>query len=131
MPDPRVNIAQSAYEEQFALARQVEALQVEVAAALEEASTLVPKLRERKQDALAERAGAISDVNLTDAWWLPPSSTTSLRFADNTLEKLMSAVDSADAAPTADAKESWTKVQPIAENALRAWKELVAGLPKP
>jgi len=131
VPDPRIKIPQSAYDEQFALARQVEALQAEVSAALEEASTVVPKLREQKKDALLERAVAISDVNLTDAWWLLPSSTTSLRFVDNALEKLMGAVDSADAAPTADAKESWTKLQPIAANALRAWKELVTTLPKP
>jgi photosystem II stability/assembly factor-like uncharacterized protein len=131
VPDPRVKLPASAYAEQFALARQVEELQVAVAAALEEASTLVPKLRAQKNEALTERAVALSDVNLTEAWWLLPASTTSLRFVDNALEKLAGVVDGADAAPTADARESWTKLQPLAANALRAWKEFVATVPKP
>ena len=131
VPDPRVKLPASAYAEQFALARQVEELQITVAAALEEASTLVPKLRAQKNEALTERAVALSDVNLTEAWWLLPSSTTSLRFVDNALEKLAGVVDGADAAPSADARESWLKLQPLAANALRAWKEFVATVPKP
>jgi hypothetical protein len=130
-PDPRVSVTASAYSEQFTLARKVEELQIEIAAALEEAGTLVPKLRAEKQDALADRAVALSDVNLTDAWWLLPSSTTSLRFVDGALEKLAGAIDGADAAPTQDARAGWEKVQPLAANALRAWKEFVAALPKP
>ncbi|MCU1230606.1 MAG: hypothetical protein JWO97_3490 [Acidobacteria bacterium] len=129
--DPRVKLPVSAYAEQFALARQVEELQVAVAAALEEASTLVPKLRTQKNDSLTERAVALSDVNLTEAWWLLPSSKTSLRFVDNALEKLAAVVDGADAAPTTDARESWARLQPLAANALRAWKEFVVTVPKP
>ncbi|MEA2490773.1 MAG: hypothetical protein QOH21_2565, partial [Acidobacteriota bacterium] len=119
-PDPRITLPPSAYAEQFALARQIEEAQVAVAAALEEATNLVPNLTGPQRD----RAIAISEVNLTEAWWLLPQTTTSLRFVEGALEKLAAAVDGADAAPTADARTSWASIKPIADAALQAWQEL-------
>ncbi|MCU1347112.1 MAG: hypothetical protein JWO56_142, partial [Acidobacteria bacterium] len=129
-PDPRINLPQSAYDEQFALARQVEVTQAAVAKALSEAEELVKKLATRNDPpaiAIRERAMQLAEVNPPEKWWLSPSTTTSLRFIDGALDKLFSAVDGADAAPSADAKESWARLKPLAGAALAAWNEFKAG----
>lgn len=121
VPDPRIKIAQSAYEDQFALAREIEAERALVSAAMEEAGKLAktstdPRIRE------------IADLTPEGVWWLAPSSTTSLRFIDSALGNLQNVVDSADAAPTADARASWAKLKPAADAALARWKEFVKSL---
>jgi photosystem II stability/assembly factor-like uncharacterized protein len=121
-PHPRIAMTQAQYEEQFAFAREVEQTWGLVRAAHEEAQSLVPKL----QGEQAARAAAIAELNLTDAWWLQPKTTTSLRFLDTALEKLFGAVDGADTPVTTDARESWKKLRPVAESALKSWTEFRA-----
>jgi photosystem II stability/assembly factor-like uncharacterized protein len=122
-PDPRVAIPQSAYEEQFRLAREIEATQAAVTKAFESAEELIKKLPAGPR---RDRAMELAEVNPPEKWWLAPHTTTSLRFVDNALEKLFTAVDSADAAPSPDAIESWRKLKPLAEQAVRTWNAFAA-----
>jgi len=71
------------------------------------------------------RIREIADLTPEGVWWLAPSSTTSLRFIDSALGNLHNVVDSADVAPTADARASWAKLKPAADAALARWKEFV------
>jgi len=129
-PDPRVTVPQSAYDEQFALARQIETTQVAAAKALSEAEEVVKKLAARNDAsaiAIRDRAMTLAEVNPPEKWWLAPSTTTSLRFVEGALDKLFNAVDGADAAPSKDAKESWRKVKPLADSAIAAWNAFKTG----
>jgi photosystem II stability/assembly factor-like uncharacterized protein len=120
-PDPRVALPQSAYEAQFRLAREVEVAQVAVAKALADAGAAIAKMPAGPQ---RERAMQLAEVNPPEQWWLAPRTTTSLRFVDAALDKLFAAVDGADAAPSPDAVESWARLKPLADAALKAWREL-------
>ncbi|HEY2323794.1 MAG TPA: hypothetical protein VGJ82_13135, partial [Thermoanaerobaculia bacterium] len=122
VPDPRIKLSQAAYDEQFALAREIEAEHALVSAAVEEASTMAKK----SADA---RLHAIADTTPEGVWWLSPSSTNSLRFIDSALGALENVVNSADAAPTADARASWAKLKPAADEVLAKWKEYKASHP--
>ncbi len=134
LADPRVHLAPEAFAEQFAFAQRVEAQRAGIAAALEEANDFVDKLTERRKTATGAAASSIDDllakvrdlaeIRPVDAWWQQPHTTTSLRFLDGAFEKLYDAVDGADAAPTIDARESFDKLKPVAEAALRTWSEL-------
>jgi len=121
--DPRVKLPQSAFDEQFALAREVEEMRVRVAAALAEAEKAIAA---KPAAAQLERMKDVSGIDpaTAGAWWLAPKSTTSLRFVAGELDNLAGAIDSADVAPTADARASWAKLKPLAEAALQAWKEI-------
>jgi len=135
VPDPRVNLPASAYEEQVALATQVVDTWAGVDGALDEADTLIKTLAERRKsssgaaataiDALRARAIELSDIvpakNPVNVWWLAPKRTNSLRFLDGALERLATAVDGADAAPTPDARAGYAKLRPAAEAAVREW----------
>lgn len=127
-PDPRINLPPSAYQEQFALARQVEALRAPVTAALDDAEKLAAKLAgdPAKLQRVVEVSGIINSANAANLWWLPPKSTTNLRFLDGALQRLAGAIDSADAAPTADARTSLTVLKPQVETALKAWEVVKA-----
>jgi len=111
--DPRV--AAYDYAAQFAFAREVEELHGRVAAARAEASDVVKK---------HPNAAALADNAPPAAWWLPPSSTTSLRFLDQALQKLLRAIDEADAPPSPDTRESWNTLKPVVEETLRKWEEM-------
>ena len=124
VPDPRVHLPASAYQEQFDVARAVEAERALLAAALEEANPLIKRLENRP--ALQERAKAISGATSIASFPLPPAEPTSLRFLGEALGKLQNAIDGADTAPTQDARDSWAKLKPAADAALKAWSELNA-----
>jgi hypothetical protein len=51
-------------------------------------------------------------------WWMNPTSPSTLRSLDNALERLQTAIDGADVAPTPDARASWAKLAPMAEKTL-------------
>jgi photosystem II stability/assembly factor-like uncharacterized protein len=135
VPDPRIGLSQSAYDEQFALARQVEQLQLTVKTALGEAEDFMSTVDERHAsatpdikaalDKAASRAAAISDIvpGQSGAWWLSAKTKTSLRFVDAALEALMGVVDGADGAPSTDAVAGYRQLSPVAGNALAAWSE--------
>jgi hypothetical protein len=128
-PDPRVELPASAYAEQFALARDVEAARALLAAALTEAGAIVKRADVTEE--MKSRATAVSGVISGEAFTAPPPSESSLRFIDQALAKLAGAIDSADAAPTTDARASWAKLKPMADAALAAWKEFGASVPPP
>ncbi len=136
-PDPRVTLADDAYAQQFAFAREIEAARLRVAEAESEAKKLHESLvKERaevsaKPDLVASidtldadivsRAGIVDSGNPHNAWALPTTSTTSLRFIGETFDKLAGAVDGADAAPTPDARAGYAAAMPMLEQSLSAW----------
>ena len=109
-PDPRVNLPASAYAEQFALAREVEQTRASLSAALVEAAAFVK--RTDISEALKHRATEISGTITVDEFTAPPPPESSLRFINQALAKLAGAIDSADVAPTADARASWALLKP-------------------
>ena len=131
-PDPRISIQPSAYQDQFALARQVEALRAPVTAALDEAEKLAAKLTANPDQLrrVIEVSGIINSPNAANLWWLPPKSTSTLRFLDGALQRLAGALDSADAAPTTDARTSYTVLKPQVAAALKTWEEVKGAMSK-
>jgi photosystem II stability/assembly factor-like uncharacterized protein len=119
--DPRVNLPASAYAEEFALARQIEASRAALSAATEEANALI-----KSKPDLAERVKAMTGGS-ADVFPAPPPPETSIRFVSEKLGALQSAVDGADAAPTQDARDAWVKLKAAADAALRAWTEFKSG----
>jgi hypothetical protein len=132
--DPRVKFEPSDYAEQFAMARQVEALREPIAAALEEADAVIKDLatREglegklgRQADAAMSRAAAIVDVPPTksgvNVWWVATTRTGGLRQLSASLEELASAIDGADGPPSVDAKAGLARLRGPAAEAARAW----------
>lgn len=139
-PDPRLKLSAADYAEQFAFANQTAAAWAPLHAAEVEADALITKLGARRTTSSGELAAAIGQVlahasaltdinwstNPANSWWIAPQRTTSLRFLDAAFEKLLSAVDGADTAPSADAQASYEKLQPVAEAAVREWARFKA-----
>lgn len=96
-PDPRVRLPQSAYDEQFALVMQIEQTRVALGGAREAA----------RRPAYFERGKTISGATSPETYSQPPAEPTTLRFIADALASLHNAVDSADAAPTADMRAGW------------------------
>ena len=136
LPDPRVTATPEAYADQFALARQVEALGVRVSTALSEADELLTQLDAAQPSGKPEiakavdafRARVIGLSGLTPsktpggAWWLAPSSTQSLSFVGGALSRIGGAVDGSDGAPSKDARDGWAKLQPSVDSLLEQWE---------
>lgn len=135
--DPRIDLPASAYAEQFALARRVEALQADIGAANEEAGALRDGMLARRQqaggdtaaalDAFAERLAAVSGArpatNPHNAWNSPPRSVETLAFVHSSLGALFNAIESADAAPSADMRVGAEKLSALSTTTLRAWSD--------
>ncbi|HKE48846.1 MAG TPA: hypothetical protein VKB52_12340 [Rhodanobacteraceae bacterium] len=137
-PDPRIAMTDAAYAEQAKFAQAIEAAQVRIATAAEDAKKLHKALGEaRGVDAsgatlvaaidafdadVVARAGIVEAGNPHNGWALPPATTTSLRFIGETLGKLAAAADGADAAPTPDARAGYTATMELTETALGEWK---------
>ena len=126
-PDPRISLPASAYAEQFALAKEINATRAAIHGAMKEAEDLLDK--PNLPPALVARVREVSEVAPEGMWWLAPRSTMSLRYLDSSLQKLEEAIDGADAAPTPDARAGWAKLSPAAEAALRTWREFKEGNP--
>jgi hypothetical protein len=135
-----VKLDDAAYAEQFAFARDVESAQLKLAAAQGEAKTL-HKALVAERTAVADQtdlanaiatldadviaaAGLVDAGNPHNAWALPATSTTSLRFVGETLEKLASAADGADAAPSPDARKGYDAATTLLDKALADWSAL-------
>lgn len=133
VPDPRLKLPPAAYAEQFALARSIESNRVRVAYAMTEAGKLTAALAERRAqggaaaptliDGLQNEINEItgSDPGSSEAWWLPPKSTSSLRFLQSALDKLASAVDGSDGAPSPDAQAGAALLQPSVDSVVGRW----------
>jgi photosystem II stability/assembly factor-like uncharacterized protein len=140
VPDPRVELTDAAYAAQFAFAREVEAAQVKLAVAQSEAKALHKALIAERA-AVADKpdlanavaaldadvvavAGLIDAANPNNAWSLPPTRTTSLRFVGETLEKLATAADGADAAPSPDARTGYAAATALLDSSIAGWSAL-------
>jgi photosystem II stability/assembly factor-like uncharacterized protein len=124
-PDPRIKLAATAYAEQFAMAKRVEALRVRVTGEIAEADAAAARLP--ADDPLRKRIAEVVGGTYSPTGANVELSTTSLRFIDGALQKIAGAVDSADAAPTQDAREGLAKLEPLAEAALTAWSRIKPG----
>jgi hypothetical protein len=139
-PDPRVNLPQSAYAEQFALSRQLVETWAPLHAANENADDVIAALGARRAaadgklakaiDGVLARATALSDTHYStnpgNAWWIAPQSTATLRYLDGAFDRLSNAVDDADAVPSPDVRAGYAQLKPLAESAVRAWSEFKA-----
>jgi photosystem II stability/assembly factor-like uncharacterized protein len=138
VPDPRVHLPPETYAQQFAFARQVEALRARFAVPFGEANRLHGALLEaRKQpdpafaDGYAQLdakvlaiLGTVDTPNPHNAWSMPPKNTTSLAFVGSVIEKLEGAADDADAAPSPDAHAGHVALMPMLDRALAGWQKL-------
>jgi photosystem II stability/assembly factor-like uncharacterized protein len=127
IPDPRVKIPASAYAEQFTLAREIDALRASLAKVVADSDEILKtttdeSVRSRIHDiaGLPVSFGAIGGPNV-------PAPSTTLRFLLNALETLLDAVDSADAAPSPDARASFARLKGEAERAVGAWRGMGGG----
>ncbi len=130
-PDPRMTLPPEAYARQLALARQIEEARARVTTAARENGALLAALAERRKGASGETAQAIDDFQQRAqdlaggaAWWLPVKTLTNLRAVGDSLDKLATAVDGADAAPSPDAVTGFDKVQPALAATLTGWEAL-------
>ena len=138
LPDPRVELPDSAYAEQFVLARTIEQQSARVGTAVHEAQTVLDAIASKRShatsglavaiDALEEHvralSGARASANPRNAWAYPPPDTRNLAFVAAALAKLERAVDGADAAPSPDARVGFKAMQPLVDAALVAWDDL-------
>ncbi len=122
-PDPRISLPASAYADQFALAREIEAKRAAVRQALTEAERQLKVVTDETRRA---RMRDIADVASEEQWYLAPRSTSTLRYLDAKLQDLENAVDGADAEPTFDAREAWTKLRAAADSTLAQWSAFMA-----
>jgi photosystem II stability/assembly factor-like uncharacterized protein len=134
-PDPRVKLPASAYAREFALAREVEAARVQIAATLAEANRIHTAIVEHSKSGGSATAAALSSADqrllaITDV--LPekdspdslgsaPKTIRSLRYLEAAFRDLARAVDGADAAPTPDAVRGYAKHRALLNEALRQW----------
>jgi hypothetical protein len=137
LPDPRVHLPDSAYAEQFALARAIEQQNARVDAATHEAQTVLDAIVSKRPHAGNDLAAAIdvleeqlhalngtrAAANPHNAWAYPPRDTRNFAFIAAALAKLERAVDGADAAPSPDARAGFKALQPMVDATLKAWAD--------
>ena len=86
-----------------------------------QAESISPSPQAACASPLRKKAAEVSGVIEGEEFTAPPPAESSLRFLNQQLSKLANALDSADAAPTADARASWARLKPLADAALAAW----------
>lgn len=138
--DPRLTVSQAALEEQFALGKKLEAQREEVNAAVAVAKHLKEQIQERKKDgikaaklrdALEELASEIErgiDSEADGGFGLPSlpgEEHPPLQRIANGLGSLRGIVESADAAPSEDAKTAAKKWQEMAKKSLGEWQGML------
>ncbi len=140
VPDPRVGLPAEAYEQERALAREIEQAQARTAEAQRSAEQLQLALGAHPASASRAAVGLLDafQIRLSEvtgshptesgdaAWWIPPRSPHSLRGLASRLGSLQEAVDGADAAPSPDARAGWAEAERSVEACLAAWERLRA-----
>jgi photosystem II stability/assembly factor-like uncharacterized protein len=138
-PDPRVKVEPAAYREQFELARRGENLSAGITRALTTADTVRKALVELRKSAsgdlaratdelqsrLTDVSGQAPSTNAANNFAVPPKRIESLRWLSSAVGGLREMVDGADAAPSPDAREAYSRLQPMTEASLAAWKRFV------
>ena len=142
MPDPRVLLPATAYQQEFELARQIEALRTRVEPVLGKARPLLQAIAARGgeapprlQPAIAAAAARVSELsgvvlvpgNPANGWWLSPKGTHHLRYVSQALDALAEAVDGADAAPSPDARASFANLEKLSAAAIAAFEAFEKG----
>jgi hypothetical protein len=137
--DPRVTISESAYQQQFELARKVEAEGAKLATAMGEANKLHAALQKAGEgttgdlkqsiDSLDAKVMAAADIaeapNPSNAWAFPPNNVQNFRYLGGAFRSLMQAVDGgADAAPSPDARDGYAKLSGLLDASLQKWDAL-------
>jgi len=137
--DPRVNIPESAYQQQFELARKVEAEGAKLATAMGEANRLHGALQKARKGANGDLkksidaldAKVVAAANITDApnpynaWTIPPNNVQNFGYLEGAFRSLAQAVDGgADAAPSPDAQNGYTKLSGMLDASLQKWSAL-------
>ena len=136
LADPRVDLPTSAYAQQFALAKRIEAQRDRVAAASREVEAALAALEQVRatvsnlaSDIAAATApvralsGARAAANPHNAWAYPPQDTKNLLFLSGKLDSLILAVDGSDAAPSPDAQRGFDAVLPLIDGVLANWEQ--------
>ena len=130
LPDPRVRVSEADFYAQFRLAKQIEGARVRVQRMLEEASAL------KKQLSSSNAADAGTRAQL-EALVGPPaavegtSAPQSLNGIGQWLEKLASAVDGADGAPTPDDLQGFALVSASLDNIEPRWRAFATAVRAP
>ena len=134
-PDPRVKLPAAAYAREFALAHDIEAARVEIAAALAEAGRIDAAMRATHQTTALIAAEAelrsISDAapekRSPDSVGSPPTTVGGLRYLQGAFRELARAVDGADGAPTPDAERGYVRHRALLDAALAKWAKFKDG----
>ncbi|HEX7615751.1 MAG TPA: hypothetical protein VF554_10790, partial [Thermoanaerobaculia bacterium] len=140
--DPRLpsTITDGDLVQQHELAREILAERVRVAAAQKQATDLRTQIAARRKDAPAlvrdalgvfakavTRAAGPPLVSAGDEDWdIEEIEPTTLRRLATSLAGLQSAVESADAAPTPDARTGFAERRKMVEEGLARWRDVVA-----
>jgi hypothetical protein len=134
-----VHLPQSAFDQQFALAQQVEGLLVKLADAREQAGTLHKQLQAARKKTSGDLADAIGTLdervvaiggiteapNHFNAWTMAPAGTDNLHFLGGAIGSLMQAVDGgADAAPSPDARAGYAALSSKLDGVLADWNTI-------
>jgi photosystem II stability/assembly factor-like uncharacterized protein len=143
--DPRVSIPQDAFEREFDSASRVAARLGEISAAVQEAQDLRKQIEARSKEAGASgeltKALAELDKGVRElvgsreqgefglfGLTIPGEEPVTLDKVSRALTRLLTIVDSADAAPTADATATIEKWDAAGEDALARWGALDMGV---
>ncbi len=141
--DPRVPASDEDLVRQFGLARRIEAERARVAAALGQAAALRKQAAVFSEKAPGDGAAALAELEKTlelvagpavspeEFYNLVEAPPTSLLRLTVSLARFQGSVESADAAPTADAVTGFGQRQVAVEQGLARWKAFLrTGLPR-
>ncbi|MGH8378124.1 MAG: WD40/YVTN/BNR-like repeat-containing protein, partial [Gammaproteobacteria bacterium] len=144
LEDPRVKVFTISLSHQLKFAQQIESARVQVAMASHSIESLLKQLRDlqgKVKSPLAERVsalilkldaiGGISPANPDDSVGVPPANLENLTYLGGALTALEQAVESADAAPTPDARTGFKRQQKLLAPVMQQWRQLqLADLPQ-
>lgn len=120
--DPRIHATDADLRAQYALATRIAALRREVGAARERVGTLLQRHSGNTGSSAEIRRtiyGEPPSDNPDDSMGIYPTDFTSFLFLENSLDYLESAVESADAAPTADMQRGYNILEGIYRDTLK------------
>ncbi|MGH8307307.1 MAG: hypothetical protein ACRER0_03460, partial [Gammaproteobacteria bacterium] len=146
LEDPRVKVFTISLSHQLKFAQQIESARVQVAMASHSVESLLTQLQDLKgqiKGPLAVQAEALAgklrtiggNTSASPADWSgvpePPTSLNNLNYLGGALADLEQAVESADAAPSADTRTGFKLQQKLLTPVLNQWRQLqLADLPQ-